>query len=125
MSGACGGKWTAVERTRSSTPCAASGSVFVLLTRTLTSSTFRLALLCIVVFSGTVFALLGYVYWATTNYVHGRSDRAIVADRASLVQAYEQGGRGALVNLINQRITGRDFEAGIYLLLDRSSVVVA
>src|SRR5215470_3899063 len=125
MSGACGGRWTAVERTLSSTPCAASGSVFVLLTRTLTSSTFRLALLCIVVFSGAVFAVLGYVYWATTDYVHGRYDRAIADDRASLVQAYEQGGRGALVNLIGQRIAGRGFEGGIYLLLDRSSVMVA
>jgi signal transduction histidine kinase len=97
----------------------------VLLTRTLTSSTFRLALLCIVVFTGAVFAVLGYVYWATTDYVHGRYDRAIADDRASLVQAYENAGRHALVNLINQRIAGRGFEAGIYLLLDRSSAVVA
>jgi signal transduction histidine kinase len=97
----------------------------VLLSRTLTSSTFRVALLCIAVFSGAVFALLGYVYWATTDYVHRRCDRAIAADRAVLVQAYETGGRDALVNLINRRIAGRGFEAGIYLLLDSSSVALA
>jgi hypothetical protein len=45
----------------------------VLLARTLNPSTFRLALMCNAVFSGTVFALLGYVYWATTDYLHGGS----------------------------------------------------
>jgi signal transduction histidine kinase len=83
------------------------------------------ALLCIAVFNGTVFALLGYVYWATTDYVHRRSDRAIAADRALLVQAYEKAGRNGLVNLIGQRIAGRGVEAGIYLLLDPSSVALA
>ena len=97
----------------------------MLLTRTLTSSTFRLALLCIAVFSGTVFALLGYVYWVTTDYVHGRFDRAIADDRTLLVQAYERAGRDRLANLIGQRIAGRGVEAGIYLLLDPSSVTLA
>jgi signal transduction histidine kinase len=97
----------------------------VLLTRTLTSSTFRLALLCIAIFSGTVFALLGYVYWATTDYVNGRCDHAILADRAFLVEAYEKAGRDALVSLIEQRNVRRGFADGIYLLLDSSSVVLA
>jgi signal transduction histidine kinase len=97
----------------------------VLLTRTLKSSTFRVALICIAVFSGAIFALLGYVYWATADYVHGRCDRAISADRASLVQAYERAGRDLLVNAINQRIVGRGVEAGMYLLLDPSLMVLA
>src|SRR5215813_3803648 len=125
MLGACGGRWMAEGRTPSSTPCAEWGFVFVLLTRTLKSSTFRVALLCIAVFSGTVFALLGYVYWATMDYVHRRCDRVIAADRALLVRAYEKAGRNELVNLIDQRIAGRGVEAGIYLLLDPSSVALA
>src|SRR5215469_13722698 len=120
MLGACGGRLTAVERTLSSIRCVASDFVFVLLTRTLTSSTFKLALMCIAVFSATVFALLGYVYRATTDYVHGRYDRAISVDRGLLVQAYEKGGRDSLVTLINQRIAGRGLDAGIYLFLDQS-----
>jgi signal transduction histidine kinase len=92
----------------------------VLLAKTLKSSTFRLALVCVAVFSGTVFALLGYVYWATTNYVRSTRDRAVSADRTLLVQAYETAGRDALVTLINQRIVGQSFEAGIYLLVDPS-----
>src|SRR5262245_7644409 len=125
MWGACGGRWTAVERTPSFTLCAASDSVFVLLARTLTSSTFRLALVCVAVFSGAVFALLGYVYWATTDYVRGRCDRTISADRALLVQAYGEGGRDALRNLINHRIAERGDEAGIYLLADPSLAFLA
>ena len=97
----------------------------MLLTRTLTSSTFKLALMCIAVFSATVFALLGYVYRATTDYVHGRYDRAISVDRGLLVQAYEKGGRDSLVTLINQRIAGRGLDAGIYLFLDQSERVLA
>jgi signal transduction histidine kinase len=95
------------------------------LVRTLTSSTFKLALVCVALFSGAVFALLGYVYWATTDYVRSRCDRAIAADRAVLVQAYGKAGRDALVNLVNQRLAERDFEAGIYLLADPSLTVLA
>ena len=97
----------------------------MLLTRTLGSSTFRLALVCIALFSGIVFALFGYVYSATTNYVHRRYDRAISADRALLVRAYGKAGRDSVANLIDQRVAGRGFDAGIYLLLDRSSAMLA
>src|SRR5215813_4303758 len=125
MSVGCGGRWTGEEHTRSSTRCAAWDFAFVLLTRTLKSSTFRLAAICIAVFSGTVFALLGYVYWATTDYVHRQSDRAIAADRASLVQTYERTGRDGLASLVGQRVAGRELEAGIYVLLDPSRRVLA
>src|SRR5215470_4268541 len=104
MLGACGARWTAAEPTPSSIRCAASDFAFVLLAKTLKSSTFRLALICVALFSGTVFTLLGYVYWATTDYVHGRCDRAISADRALLVRAYGEGGPDALSNIIAQRI---------------------
>ena len=97
----------------------------MLLTRTLKSSTFRLALMCIAVFSGTVFALLGYVYWATTDYVHRQCDRAISADRALLIQAYEKTGRDGLAHLLCQRIAGRELESGVYVLLDPSRGVLA
>jgi len=97
----------------------------VLPARTLRSSTFKLVLACIALFSGAVFALLGYVYWATTDYVRSQCDRAISADRALLVQAYGTAGQDALVDLINRRIVERDFEPGIYLLVDPSWAVLA
>src|SRR5215468_9587301 len=122
---ACDARWRGEERTPSSTRCAEWGSVFVLLSRTLKSSTFRLALVCIAVFSGTVFALLGYVYWATTDYVRSRSDLVISADRALLGQAYGEGGQDAIVALINERIVERGAEPGVYMLADPSWRVVA
>src|SRR5499425_3272766 len=125
MSDGCGARWTGEGHTRSSTRCAEWGFAFVLLTRTLKSSTFRLAAICIAVFSGTVFALLGYVYWATTDYVHRQCDRAISADRALLIQAYETTGRDGLGRLLTQRVAGRELEAGIYMLVDPSRNVVA
>jgi hypothetical protein len=40
------------------------------------SSTFKLALFCIVIFGAALLALFGYVYWSTASYVRGRSDQA-------------------------------------------------
>jgi hypothetical protein len=58
--------------------------VSVLLAKTLRSSTFKLALICIGIF-GTVFLVLfGYVYWSAATYVRGRSDGAIAAEQAIL-----------------------------------------
>ena len=45
-----------------------SGIVSVLLAKTLRSSTFKLALICIGIFGATVVALFGYVYWSTASY---------------------------------------------------------
>ena len=60
----------------------------MLLAKTLKSSTFALALVCVALFSGAVFGLLGYVYWATTDYVRSRYDRAISADRAARCRSW-------------------------------------
>src|SRR5262249_25168587 len=125
MLGAYGGRWTAVAHTPSFTRCAASDFLFVLLARTPKSSTFKLALVCIALFSSVVFALLGYVYWATTDYVRSRYDRAISADHTLLVEAYGEAGRDALAALIDHRIAQREFEAGIYLLANPSQAVLA
>ena len=97
----------------------------MLLSRTLKSSTFRLALVCIAVFSGTVFVLLGYVYWATTDFVRTRSDREISADRAVLVQTYDKAGRDGLADLVTRRVAGRELEAGVYVLADPTRGVLA
>jgi signal transduction histidine kinase len=98
----------------------------VLLTRTLKSSTFRLALVCIALFSTAVFVLLGYVYWATTGYVRDRSDRTISAERTLLHEVYGKAGRDGLVRFINQRIVEPGLAVGgIYALSDSSFAVLA
>jgi len=76
----------------------------VLLAKTLRSSTLRLALLAIAVFGAAVVALFGYVYWSTASFVRSRADRAIAAEQAVLLQAYERAGRSGLIAAIDEHI---------------------
>jgi signal transduction histidine kinase len=97
----------------------------VLLAKTLRSSTFKHALLAIVVFGAFVITLFGYVYFSTTSFVRSQSDRTIAAENAILQKAYESEGRGGLIALIKQRIANRTIEGGLYLLADPSFVPLA
>jgi signal transduction histidine kinase len=92
----------------------------VLLAKTLTSSTFRLALIAIGTFGVIVSVIFSYVYLSTSSYVRARSDRAIMADYSSLHTAYERSGRDGLVALIEQRIADGSFAGNVYLLADPS-----
>jgi signal transduction histidine kinase len=97
----------------------------VLLTKTLRSTTFRLALISIAVFGAIVIALFGYVYWSTTKFVLSRSDSAIEADRAMLRNVYDSGGRNALTLAIEQHDAVARLQGSIYLLADESFAPVA
>jgi signal transduction histidine kinase len=97
----------------------------VLLSKTLRSSTLRLALICIVIFGAGVCALFTYVYWSTASYVRGLSDRAIAAERVVLRQSYDGSGRDGLIAAIGRRIAEERLEGGLYLLADPSFAPVA
>jgi hypothetical protein len=92
----------------------------VLLAKTLTSSTFKLALIAIATFGVIVSALFSYVYLSTSSYVRGRSDRAIMTEYFSLQAAYEQSGRDGLIALIGQRIADKSVAGNAYILADPS-----
>jgi len=94
----------------------------VLLAKTLTSSTFKLALIAIATFGLIVSALFSYVYLSTSSYVRGRSDRAIMTEVSSLRAAYERSGRDGLIALIGQRIADKSFADNVYMLADPSLV---
>ena len=97
----------------------------MLLAKTLTSSTFRLALIAIATFGVIVSAIFSYVYLSTASYVRGRSDRAIVTEYSSLRDAYARSGRDGLIDLIRQRLADKGFADDAYLLVDPSSAVLA
>jgi len=97
----------------------------VLLVKTLTSSTFRLALIAIATFGVIVSAIFSYVYLSTASYVRSRSDRAIVTEYSSLRDAYARSGRDGLIDLIRQRLADKGFADDAYLLVDPSSAVLA
>jgi signal transduction histidine kinase len=92
----------------------------VLIAKTLRSSTFKVALICIAGFGAVVIALLGFVYSSTASYVFNQSDRAIDADHAILIAAYQHGGRDELIATIGKRAAGQRLEDSIYLLTDAS-----
>jgi signal transduction histidine kinase len=96
-----------------------------LLVKTLRSTTFKLALLCIGVFGALVIALFGYVYWSTASYVLSRSDQSIEAERASLLEAYAGAGRAGLAGAIEKRVTGEYVGDSLYLLADPSFAPLA
>jgi signal transduction histidine kinase len=97
----------------------------VLLAKTLTSSTFKLALIAIGTFGVIVSVIFAYVYVSTTSYVRSRSDRAIVTEYLSLHDAHERGGRDRLIDAIGRRMTYRSFADHVYLLVDPSSKPLA
>ena len=96
----------------------------MLLAKTLTSSTFRVALIAIGAFGVIVSAIFSYVYLSTSSYVRSRSDRAIMADYLSLQGAYERKGRAGLIALIQERMTDKSFADNVYILVDPSLVAL-
>jgi signal transduction histidine kinase len=96
----------------------------VLLVKTLTSSTFKQALIAIGTFGMIVSALFSYVYLSTSSYVRSRSDRGIMTEYSSLQGAYERSGRDGLIALIQQRTADKSFADNVYLLVDPSLAVL-
>ena len=101
-----------------------SGIVFVLLAKTLTSSTFKLALIAIGLFGLIVSAIFAYVYFSTAAYVRSRSDRTIMLEYSSLQGAYQRSGREGLLSLMQQRIADQSFSDNVYVLVDPSMAVL-
>ena len=102
-----------------------SGFAFVLLSKTLRSSTLKLAFIYVIVFASAIFAVLGYVYWSTVAYVSKKLDRTIIMEHALLIKTYDNAGRAGLTALINQRVADQFFYEWAYLLADASLMYVA
>ena len=96
----------------------------MLLVKTLTSSTFKLALIAIGTFGVIVSAIFSYVYLSTSAYMRVQADRAIMTEYASLQDAYERSGRDGLTALVRQRVADRSFADNVYLLADSSLAVL-
>lgn len=97
----------------------------MLLAKTLRSSTFKLALIYIVIFGAIVVGLIGYVYWSASSFVESRLDRTTAAELALLQSIYAEAGRGALIEAINRRVADRRLEGAGYLLADASFAPLA
>jgi signal transduction histidine kinase len=97
----------------------------VLLAKTLSSATFKQALIAIGTFGVIASAIFSYVYLSTSSYVRGRTDRAVMAEHVSLHSTYERAGRDGLIAAIQQRMTDSSFAGNLYVLTDSSLNVLA
>jgi signal transduction histidine kinase len=90
----------------------------VLLAKTLRSSTFRLALLCIAIFGLILFAFLFYILDATTNFGIKQSDGVLNGDLQILRETYEELGQEGLTGKISRNANDPHVSQGLFLLTD-------
>jgi len=86
--------------------------------RLLQSSTFRLALVYMLLFSLSVLLLLGFIYWSTAGYMVRQVEATIDAEIAGLAERYNQSGLSGLNALISDRLSRQKTQATLYLLTD-------
>ena len=80
------------------------------------SSSFRLALVYISLFSTAVLILVGLIYWAATDSVTRQIDATIDAEIRGLAEHYQRRGLSGLVEVIRRRSSSADAARGLYLL---------
>ncbi|MGH7124220.1 MAG: ATP-binding protein [Stellaceae bacterium] len=97
----------------------------MLLSKTLRSSTFRLAILYVCLFGASVAGLFGYVYWSTTKYVKLRYDNMILADRHELVNIFNRSGRDQLAQELSSHGETSPMGGDVYMLADADYAPIA
>lgn len=86
--------------------------------RILRTTTFRIVLAYLALFSVSALALLGFVYVATTGFMERQTRETIAADMAGLAEQYRAGGLAGLHRTIQQRSAAQPQRASVYLLTD-------
>ncbi|MDZ4737466.1 MAG: HAMP domain-containing sensor histidine kinase [Rhodospirillaceae bacterium] len=86
--------------------------------RFLATSTFRLSMLYAALFSLSVLALGGFVYWAVDLLVDRQREQTVQAELQGLVGEYRAYGLPGLVRAIESRVAPERVGDGIYLLVD-------
>ena len=82
----------------------------------LRSSQFRLSLVYLGIFGGSVLILLGFLYWATVGYMARQTEATIDAEVQGLAEQYRQRGLTGLSSLLRER--SRHNASSVYLLTD-------
>jgi signal transduction histidine kinase len=84
----------------------------------LRSSSFRLALVYMTLFGGSVLLLLTFIYWSTARYMAQQADATIEAEIAGLAERYQSSGITGLTNTISERMSRKPGGFSVYLLTD-------
>lgn len=86
----------------------------------LSSSTFRLALIYMALFGGSVLLLLSFIYWSTAGYMSAQADATIEAEIAGLAERYRADGLAGLTTSIGERASRKPGGYSVYLLADEN-----
>ena len=95
------------------------------LTKLLKASTFRLTVIYLAVFGISAGAVFSFVYARSSAYMERQTEETITAEITGIVDQYQLRGLGGLRNTIVQRAAQRPDRASIYLLVDRTSRIMA
>jgi signal transduction histidine kinase len=79
------------------------------------TSTFRLALVYMVLFAGSVLLLLGFIYWSTVAYMANQTDATIEAEITGLAEQYRERGLNGLAETISKRLERDPDSSLVYL----------
>lgn len=90
----------------------------MLLAKTLHSSTFRLALVCIAIFGLILFAFLIYILSTATKFGTAQSDLVLNSDLQILRKTYDNQDQEGLARLISRSATERQTSQSLFLLAD-------
>ena len=83
--------------------------------RYLRSSTFRLAVVYLLLFEGSVCVVLGFVYWTTAMHLEMEADSAIERELGSLTHRYRGRGLGSFSRVLEDRVARSPRGPFIYL----------
>ena len=86
--------------------------------RLIRTSTFRVVLVYLGLFSVSVMVLLGFLYWSTAGFMSRQTDEAIEAESRGLSEQYAQFGTIGLVRALDRRTARARANRGLYLLAD-------
>jgi signal transduction histidine kinase len=81
----------------------------------LRTSTFQLAVMYALVFSGSVLILMYFMHWATVGYMERQTEETIDAEITGLQDQYRVQGLTGLVRAINERIAADPASSSLYL----------
>ena len=87
--------------------------------RLLKTTTFRLALVYLVLFGVSVFLLLSFVYWSTAGIANSQTDDTIDAEITGLSEQYRSQGLTGLVTVVRERAENQ--RQSLYLLVNQEN----
>ena len=82
------------------------------------TTAFRLTVLYVALFTASVLALLGFIYWSTVAVMDRQTTATIEAEIRGLEEQYAQRGLGGLIDVIRDRSGDGGNRDSVYLLLD-------